>query len=209
VARELERLARAISRGSGCKPIFLPDPSVPPRDISGHRPDTRAEIVLSRGITRSARGAPRLLNQELPPPACGDKSSPPDDRGRARRPICLMGGGPPAIRPGRADPRLSREGSSAQSTAPHDDASVELHESRSPLRSDLDLRCQANPEARGAESSCRPASALACVHGTHPPSPRFASRSRAPSRTRRCSGLRTPQSAFSPPIPPTAGVARG
>jgi hypothetical protein len=43
--------------------------------------DTRAEIVLSRGIRRSKKVSPRPLNHALPPPATGRQLRPTEGRG--------------------------------------------------------------------------------------------------------------------------------
>jgi hypothetical protein len=58
---------RGGGSGSGRQPVFLHDPSVARRDISGRRLDTRAGISLSREISdprKALRCDPRFVDDE-------------------------------------------------------------------------------------------------------------------------------------------------
>ena len=145
-------------------PILPHDSGLAPGDLSGRRLDTCADPALSRGQLAGENRLRGPLNcairwhdvlrpiQAEGMPREGSETQPPDGAAAAW-----------PFGPARADPRLSRESSSGQSTAPHDDASVELHEGRSPLRSDPDLRCQA--EAIAARRGVPPGSLAAALHG--------------------------------------------
>jgi hypothetical protein len=80
------RRCNAGRPGSGHQPVFLHDPSVARRDISGRRLDTRAEMALSREISdpREALRGPEI--SALLPQASVAQPRPRDGRGRARRP---------------------------------------------------------------------------------------------------------------------------
>jgi hypothetical protein len=96
---------RSRISGSGRQPVFLGDRGVARRSISGHRtghpPRNRAE---QGKISWLRRGAPRLSNRAHPRlwPREGN-GGPEKAAGRLGDLICLMGGGPPAIRPRPAD----------------------------------------------------------------------------------------------------------
>jgi hypothetical protein len=106
--------------GSGRQAVFLHDPSVARRDISGHRPDTRHEIALSREISDHERRA-ELSNHAPSPLASGGQREAEGPLRERSQTYLSHGCGPPASDQDGRTPRLSRESSSARSTAPHDD----------------------------------------------------------------------------------------